>query len=113
MCGWTCVDGHVLRLLRFLLCLSESPLFPLDYCLCYLSQFFEHSSHSELGEWIGFLLKEFVEANGRFVDLTDFTEEILWDNIGIVAGEDYRLSLKERLGYIIERERTSSPGICS
>ena len=61
----------------------------------------------------GPLLEEMVETNGWFADLTDFTEEMLWDDIGIVAGKEYRHSVYERVGYTIEGERARSPEICS
>ena len=61
----------------------------------------------------GPLLEEVVEANVRIVDLTEFTEEKLWNDIGIVTGVEHGHSLYERLGYTIEGEQASSPEICS
>ena len=44
------------------------------------------------------LLEEVIEANERVVNINELTEEMLWDDIGIVAGEEYRQSLYQRLG---------------
>ena len=39
------------------------------------------------------------------------TEELLWDDIGVVANEDYRQHIYEQLGYDREGERAMSPEI--
>ena len=39
------------------------------------------------------------------------TEGMLWDDVGIVAGEDYRLQLYASLGYDVTGERAASPEI--
>ena len=59
----------------------------------------------------GPLLDEVSEAVGRITDLSDFTEELLWDDIGIVANEDYRRHIYEQLGYEVDGERAMSPEI--
>ena len=59
----------------------------------------------------GPLLDEVSEAIGRIVDLSDFTEDLLWDDIGIIASEDYRRHIYEQLGYEMNGERAMSPEI--
>ena len=59
----------------------------------------------------GPLLDEVSEAIGRIVDLSDFTEVLLWDDIGIMANEDYRRHIYEQLGYEMNGERAMSPEI--
>ena len=59
----------------------------------------------------GPLLDEVAESHRRLVDLNGLTESMLWDDIGIVAGEDYRLRLYSNLGYSINGERAASPEI--
>ena len=41
------------------------------------------------------------------------SEELLWDDIGIVAGEDYRQSLYDRLRVNSDGEGAPSPEIVS
>ena len=52
-----------------------------------------------------------MEASGRLVDITGFTVGMLWDDIGIVAREEYRVHLYERRGYKREEKRSMSPEI--
>ena len=59
----------------------------------------------------GPLLDEVTEAIRRIVDLSGFTEELLWDDIGVVANEDYRQHIYEQLGYDRAGERAMSPEI--
>ena len=59
----------------------------------------------------GPLFDELVEASGRIVDLSEFTKALLWDDIGIVADEDYRQHVYEQLGYVRGGERSMSPEI--
>ena len=54
---------------------------------------------------------EVSEGVGRITDLSDFTEELLWDDIGIIANEDYRRHIYEQLGYEMDGERAVSPEI--
>ena len=123
-----CDSEASVRFLRFLLCLCESPQFPLEakcvevgrlsgdvtssVCatvLCYLK-----THRLRVYESVGGpLLHEMSEAIGRIVDLSGFTEELLWDDIGIVASEDYRRHIYEQLGYDREGGRAMSPEICN
>ena len=43
------------------------------------------------GSVSGPLLEEVMESHRRLIDLAEITEEMLWDDIVIVAGEEYRL----------------------
>ena len=46
----------------------------------------------------GPLLEGVVESHRRLVDLSELKESMLWDDIGNVAGEDYRLQMYANLG---------------
>ena len=59
----------------------------------------------------GELLSETVDANKRLVELSDLTEESLWDDVGIVAGEEYREPLYTRLGFLRNNQHAESSGI--
>ena len=61
----------------------------------------------------GQLLDEVIKSNERLLDLAELNEELLWDDIGIVAGEDSRQSLYNRLGNNSDGERAVSPEIVS
>ena len=63
------------------------------------------------GSVSGPLQEEVMESHRRAVDLNELTESMLWDDIGIVAGEEYRLRLFTELGYSITGERAASPEI--
>ena len=121
-----CVSESSVRFLRFLLCLCESPQFPLEtkcvqvghlssdvtssVCATVVSYLKAH--RIRLYESVeGPLLDEVSEAIGRIVDLSEFTEDLLWDDIGIVASEDYRRHMYEQLGYEMNGERAMSPEI--
>ena len=59
----------------------------------------------------GPFLEEIAESFGRFTTLSDVTDDMLWDDVGVVAAEDYRQSLYELLGFTEEGERAPSPEI--
>ena len=59
----------------------------------------------------GPLLEEVRESQRRLIDVSELNEGMLWDDIGIVVGEGYRLQLYANLGYSITGERASSPEI--
>ena len=63
------------------------------------------------GSVSGPLLQGVRESQRRLIDLSEFNEGMLWDDIGIVVGEEYRLLLNANLGYSITGERASSPEI--
>ena len=63
------------------------------------------------GSASGPLLEEIMESHTRLVDLTELSEDMLWDDIGIVAEEEYRLQLYASLGYNLAGERSTSPEI--
>ena len=121
-----CNSDATVRFLRFLLCLCEGPQFPLEtkcvqvghlssdvtssVCATVLSYLKAHRlrAYESVG---GPLLDDVSEAIGRIVDLSEFTEDLLWDDIGIVASEDYRRHMYEQLGYEMNGERPMSPEI--
>ena len=41
----------------------------------------------------GPLLEEVCESFGRFTAMSELTENMLWDDVGVVATEEYRESL--------------------
>ena len=59
----------------------------------------------------GPLLEELSEAFGRFTTLSDVSEDLLWDDVGVVAAEDYRQPLYGLMGFTGEGERAPSPEI--
>ena len=102
------------RLFRYLMCLNESPLLPLrtvcgsvgylrsdittSVCSNVLSFLKAHCIRS-YESVSGPLLKEIAESFGRFTTLSDVTEDMLWDDVGVVVAEDYRQSLYELMGF--------------
>ena len=121
-----CVSEASVRFLRFLLCLCERPHFQLaTKCIAVgqLSSDVTSGICASILRYLkalrvrnyesvsGLLLEEMVEASGRLVDIPGFIEEMLWDDIGMVGGEEYRAHLCERLGYIREGERSMSSQI--
>ena len=121
-----CNSDATVRFLRFLLCLCEGPQFPLEtkcvqvghlssdvtssVCATVLSYLKAHRlrAYESVG---GPLLDDVSEAIGRIVDLSEFTEDLLWDDIGIVASEDNWRHMYEQLGYEMNGERAMSPEI--
>ena len=73
--------------------------------------YFSASNIRGYGSVSGPLLEEIMEAHRRIIDLTDLSESMLWDDIGIVAGEEYRFQLYANLGYSVTGERAASPEI--
>ena len=63
------------------------------------------------GSVSGPLLEEVMDADRRLIDLSELTEGMMWDDIGIVSGEEYRLQLYANHGYSVSGERASSPEI--
>ena len=55
--------------------------------------------------------RKLSESFGRFTTLSDVSEDMLWDDVGVVAAEDYRQSLYELMGFTGEGERSPSPEI--
>ena len=114
------------RLFRFLMCLNESPLLPLrtpcgsvghlrsdittSVCSSVLS-FLKAHRIRRYESVSGPFLEEIAESFGRFTTLSDVTDDMLWDDVGVVAAEDYRQSLYELLGFTEEGERAPSPEI--
>ena len=108
------------------MCLNESPLLPLgtgcvevgqlssdvttSVCSSILSFLKSHSVRNDESV-SGLLLDEICEFFGRFTVLSEFTEDMLWDNVGVVAAEDYRQSLYQIIGFTAEAERAPSPEI--
>ena len=61
------------------------------------------------GSVSGLLLEEVLLSSGRFTALADLTEGMLWDDVGVVAAEDYRQYLYELMGYTLKG--APSPGV--
>ena len=57
----------------------------------------------------GMTLDKVKGTKRRLMDLTDVTEESLWDDVDNVAWEEYRDSLYYRIGYLRAYERVSGP----
>ena len=121
-----CESVSAQRLFRYLMCLGESSLLPASVscvsvgelssdvttsvCSSILSYLEAHCiRHFE--SMSGPLLEDVVESTGRFTALADLTEEMLWDDVGVVADEDYRQSLYGLMGFTVEGERAASPEI--
>ena len=114
------------QLFRYLMCLNESPLLPLgigcvevgqlssdvttSVCSSNLSFFKSHSVRN-YESVSGPLLEEVCESFGRFTVLPELTEDMLWDEVGVIAAEDYRQSLCELIGFTAEGKRVPSPEI--
>ena len=121
-----CNSVSMRKLMRYLMCLNESPLLPVgaacvevgqlsgdvttSVCASILS-FLKSQSVRTYESISGPLLEEVCESFGRLTVLSELTEEMLWDDVGVVAAEDYRQSLYELVGYTAEGERAPSPEI--
>ena len=121
-----CESVPAQRLFRYLMCLNESPPFPLrslcdgvgelrsdittSVCSSNLSFLKAHCIRT-YDSVSGPLLGEIAESFGRFTTLPGVTEEMLWDDVGVVATEDYRQSLYAMMGFTEEGERAPSPEI--
>ena len=112
------------RLFRFLMCLNESPLFLLRTVCNQVGQLRSNITTSVCSSVLSFLkvhcirtyesvsgpsLEELSESFGRFTTLSDVSEDMLWDDVGVVAAKDYRQSLYELMGFTGEGERAPSP----
>ena len=121
-----CDSVSAQRLFRFLMCLNESPLFPLRTVCNRVGQLQSDITTSVCSSVLSFLkahcirtyesvsgplLEELSEAFGQFTTLSDVSEDLLWDDVGVVAAEDYRQSLYELMGFTGEGERAPSPEI--
>ena len=108
---------------HYLMCLNESPLFPLNTSCVIVSRLTSDMTTSVCASILSYLnahcirnfesvsgplLEEVLESSGRFTALTDLTEEMLWADVGVVAIEDYRQSLYELMGYTLEGACTES-----
>ena len=81
-------------------------------CVCAVTSGYWSANHvRSYGSVSGPLLEEVMESHRRVVDLSEITEGMLWDDVGIVAGEEYRLQLYASLGYDVTGERSASPEI--
>ena len=108
------------------MCLGETPVFPsgvrcasvgglssdvaTSVCSSILSYLKTHSVR-QFESVSGPLLQDVVESTGHFTDLADLTEEMLWDDVGVVAGEEYRQSLYDLIGFTADGERAASPEV--
>ena len=108
------------------MCLSGSPFFPASLscvsvgllrrsvtssvCASILSFLKAHCiRHSDSVS--GPLLEEIGDAMSRFTVLSEMTEDMLWDDVGVVADEAYRQDLYHLMGFTAEGERAPSPEI--
>ena len=114
------------RLFRFLMCLNESPLFLLRTVCNQVGQLRSDITISVCSSVLSFLkvhcirtyesvsgpsLEELSESFGQFMTLSDVSEDMLWDDVGVVAAKIYRQSLYELMGFTGEGERAPSPEI--
>ena len=91
------------RLFRALMCLNESPLFPLRTVCNHVGQLRSDITTSVCSSVLSFLkahcirtyesvsgplLEELSEAIGRFTTQFDVSEDLLWDDVGVVAAEE-------------------------
>ena len=121
-----CESSSCRRFFRFLMCLGETPVFPAgvscasvgelssdvttSVCLSILSYLRTHSIR-QFESVSGPLLEEVTESVSHFTALADLTEEMLWDDIGVVADEEYRQSLYDVIGFTVDGERAASPEV--
>ena len=108
------------------MCLGEAPLFPAivscasvggsssdvttNVCSSILS-YLKTLSIRQFESVSGPLLEDVVESTGHFTALADLTEAMLWDDVGVVADEEYRQSLYDLIGFTADRERADSPEV--
>ena len=121
-----CDSVYSQRLFRFLMCLGGNPLFPANLsctsvgllrgnvttsvCASILSFLKAHRvRHFERVS--GPLLEEISDSMSRFTALAEMTEDMLWDDVGIVSDEAYRQDLYRLMGFTEEGERAPSPEI--
>ena len=121
-----CGKASCQRFFRYLMCLSEAPLFPLDVscasvgglssdvttsvCSSILSYLKTHSVR-QFESVSGPLLEDIVESTSHFTDLSELSEEMLWDDVGVVADEEYRQSVYALIGFRATGERAASPEV--
>ena len=121
-----CDSAPVRRLFRYLMCLNESPLLPMgasclevgqlssdvttSVCSSIISYLRSHSVRN-LESVSGPLLEEICESFGRLTVLSELSEDMLWNDVGVVAAEDYRASLYELMGFTMDGDRAASPEI--
>ena len=121
-----CNNVHSQRLFWFLMCLGGSPLFPANLSCVGVGQLHANATTSVCASILSFLkthcirhfesvsgplLEEVVDAISRVTVLSELTEEMLWDDVGVVADEYYRKSLYELMGFTEEGERAPSPEV--
>ena len=63
------------------------------------------------GSVSGPLLEEILDSYRILVDLSELSEDMLWYNIGIFAGQEYRFKFYPNLGYSLARAPSSSPAV--
>ena len=114
------------RLMRFLMCLGESPLFPANVscvgvgelssdvttsvCSSILS-YLEARHVRHLDSVSGPLVEDVMDSTSRLTALSELTEDMLWDDVGVVADEEYRQSLYDLMGFTVGGERAPSPEV--
>ena len=101
-------------LFRFLMCLNESPLFPLRTVCNHVGQLRSDITTSVCSSVLSFLkahcirtyesvsgpiMEELSESFGRFTTPSDVSEDMLWDDVGVVAAEDHCQSLYDLMGF--------------
>ena len=105
------------------MCLGETPVFPAgiscvsvgglssDVRTSVCSSYLRTHSIRQFETVSGPLLEEVTESIGHFTALADLTEEMLWDDVGVVADEEYRQSLYDAIGFTAAGERAASPEV--
>ena len=104
-----CDNVHSQRLFRFLMCLGGSPLFPANLSCVGVGQLRANATTSVCDSILSFLKTHCIRH--RFTVLSELTEEMLWDDVGVVADEAYRQSLYELMGFTGQGERAASPEV--
>ena len=59
----------------------------------------------------GPLVEDVMDSTGRLTALSELTENMLWDDVGMVADEEYRQSLYDLMGFTVGGERAPSPEV--
>ena len=114
------------RLMRFLMCWGEIPLFPANVscvgvgelssdvttsvCSSILS-YLEARHVRHLDSVSGPLVEDVMDSTGLLTALSELTEDMLWDDVGVVADEEYRQSLYDLMVFTVGGERAPSPEV--
>ena len=121
-----CCSVSEQRLMRYLMCLGEPAVFPLNVSCVGVGELSSNVTTSVCSSILSYLqshhvrhydsvsgpfLEEIAESTGRVMALADLTEDTLWDDVGVVADEEYRQSLYDLMGFTVGGDRAPSPEI--